>query len=242
MGVSAKAFQTWRTLVAPNESTADLCRKTGIKRSTLAQQLVRGNVAVSTVVRAARAYGQDPVAALSGFEGFHGLAEGRRAPTPAELISQVPYQCILKYLLARAEADHEHPAVPRVAGYAESIAVRPWFDAVDPGDLRHQLSASTGIAPQNISAQLTAGRLATKLAVEAARQAGVSLTSGLVVTGVLTPEEGSWPPSGREEALAALSDAELVSLARDRLDALAKTLRKREQDEKYDHALLENLG
>jgi hypothetical protein len=70
----------------------------------------------------------------------------------------------------------------------------------------------------------------------------VSLTSGLVVTGVLQPEEGGWPPTGREEALAALTDAELVSLARDRLDALAKVLRKREQDDKYDHALLENLG
>lgn len=242
MGVSAKAFQSWRTLVAPDESTADLCRRTGIKRSTLAQQLVRGNVAVSTVVRVARACGEDPVAALSGFDGFQGLAEGRREPTQAELISQVPYQCILKYVLARAEAGHEHPPVPEIAGYAESIAVRPWFDAVDPGDLRHQLSAATGIAPQNISAQLTAGRLSTRLAVEAARQAGVSLTSGLVVTGVLHPDEGGWPPRGREAALAALSDAELVSLARDRLDALAKVLRKREQDEKYDHALLENLG
>ncbi len=242
MGVSAKAFQSWRTLVAPDESTADLCRKTGIKRSTLAQQLVRGNGAGSTVVRAARAYGQDPAAALSGFEGFHGLAEGRRAPTSAELISQVPYQCILKYLLARAEADPEHPAVPEVAGYAESIAVRPWFDAVDPGDLRHQLSAATGMAPQNISAQLTAGRLSTRRAVEAARQAGVSLTSGLVVTGVLHPDEGGWPARGREEALAALSDADLAALARDRLDGLAKALRKREQDEKYDDALLENLG
>lgn len=241
MGVAAKAFQSWRTLAAPDESTADLCRRTGIKRSTLAQQLVRGNVAVSTVVLAARAYGQDPVAALSGFEGFEGLAEGRLEPTPAELISQVSYQCILRYLLARAEA-REHPAVPRVAGYAQSIAVRPWFDAVDPGDLRHQLSAATGIAPQNISAQLSAGRLATRLAVEAARQAGVSLTSGLVVTGVLDPDEGGWPPQGREEALARLSDAELAALARDRLDALAKVLRKREQDEKYDHALLENLG
>ncbi|MFZ3415465.1 hypothetical protein [Arthrobacter sp. 3Tela_A] len=242
MGVSAKAFQSWRTLVAPDESTADLCRRTGIKRSTLAQQLVRGNVAVSTVVRSARAYGQDPVVALSGFDGYHGLAEGRREPTPAELISQIPYQCILKYLLARGEADEGHPAVPQVASYADSIAVRPWFEAVDPGDLRHQLSAATGIAPQNISAQLTAGRLSTRLAVEAARQAGVSLTSGLVVTGVLHPDEGGWPPQGREEALAALSDAELVTLARDRLDALAKVLRKREQDEKYHHALLENLG
>lgn len=242
MGVAAKAFQAWRTRIAPDESTADLCRRTGIKRSTLAQQLVRGKVSVSTVVSVARAYNQDPVAALSLFEEYRDLADGRRPPTAAELISQVPYQCILRYLLDRTDADDAHPAVPRVAEYAESIAVRPWFEAVDPGDLRQQLTAATGIAPQNISAQLSAGRLAPRLAVEAARQAGVSLASGLVVTAVLTPEEGWWPLHGREAALAALTDAELVSLARDRLDALGKTLRKREQDEKYNHALLENLG
>ena len=228
--------------MAPEESTADLCRRTGIKRSTLAQQLVRGKVSVSTVVSAARAYGQDPVVALSSFEGYQDLAAGRRDPTPEELISQVPYRDILRYLLSRTDADEDHPAVPRVAEYAESIAVRPWFEAVDPGDLRQQLSAATGIAPQNISAQLTAGRLAPKLAIQAARIAGVSLTSGLVVTGVLQPDEGGWAADGREAALADLSDAELVALARDRLDALGKVLRKREQDEKYNHALLENLG
>ncbi|WP_321164365.1 MULTISPECIES: hypothetical protein [Arthrobacter] len=228
--------------MAPEESTADLCRRTGIKRSTLAQQLVRGKVSVSTVVSAARAYGQDPVVTLSSFEGYQDLAAGRRDPTPEELISQVPYRDILRYLLSRTDADEDHPAAPRVAEYAESIAVRPWFEAVDPGDLRQQLSAATGIAPQNISAQLTAGRLAPRLAIQAARIAGVSLTSGLVVTGVLQPNEGGWPPRGREAALAELSDAELVALARDRLDALGKVLRKREQDEKYNHALLENLG
>lgn len=242
MVVAAKAFQNWRASIAPGQSTTDLCRMTGIKRSTLAQQLVRGNVSVATVVRVARACGQDPVVALSSFPEFAGLAEGRRPPTKAELISQVSYPCILKVLLDRAASGGAAPAEPELCGYPSSSSVRLWFEAVDPGDLRQQLSASTGTAPQNISAQLTAGRLAPELAIEAARLAGVSLTSGLVVTGVLEPQEGGWPPRSREQAVAGLSDIDLVTLARDRLDALAKALRKREQDEKYDHALLENLG
>ncbi|WP_312180667.1 hypothetical protein [Arthrobacter sp.] len=243
MAVAAKAFQHWRATVAPHESTTDLCRMTGIKRSTLAQQLVRNKVSMATVIRVARAYGQDPVTALSSFTEFAGLDQGRREPTQAELISQVSYPCILKALLDRATAtEGAKIREPELCDYPHTSSVRQWFDAIDPGDLRQQLSTVTGTAPQNISAQLTAGRLAPELAIAAARIAGVSLTSGLVVTGVLQPEEGGWPPKGREKAIAELSDVDLVILARDRLDALSKVLRKREQDEKFDQALLENLG
>lgn len=243
MAVAAKAFQHWRSTVAPHESTTDLCRMSGIKRSTLAQQLVRNKVSMATVIRVARAYGQDPVAALSSFAEFAGLDQGRREPTHAELISQVSYTCILRALLDRATAGRNTDVPePALCDYPHAGSVRLWFDAIDPGDLRQQLSTATGTAPQNISAQLTAGRLAPDLSIAAARLAGVSLTSGLVVTGVLTPAEGGWPARGREEAIAALSDVELVALARDRLDGLSKVLRKREQEADLDQALLENLG
>jgi hypothetical protein len=120
--------------------------------------------------------------------------------------------------------------------------VRAWIEAIDPGDLRQQLSERSGIARQNLSAQLTAGRLSPGLAIEASRIAGVSLTSGLVVTGLLTCAEGGWPITGRADALNALSDTDLVLLARDRLDALGKQLRKADADENRDRALWENLG
>ncbi|WCI09786.1 hypothetical protein PJ267_10105 [Arthrobacter sp. OVS8] len=42
MPLPAKAFQLWLHGVAPTASTADICRISGIKRTTLAQQLVRG--------------------------------------------------------------------------------------------------------------------------------------------------------------------------------------------------------
>ena len=41
MAVTAKAFQLWRSRIAPQDTVSDVCRVAGIKRSTLAQQLVR---------------------------------------------------------------------------------------------------------------------------------------------------------------------------------------------------------
>ena len=239
MSVSAKAFTAWRQLAAPGESTAALCRLAGIKRSTLAQQLVRGKVSESTVVRVARACDLEPVQALSYFEEYSGLAAGVRPPLDAELISQVNYVSILKVLVARSEGEDR---MPELSAYPHPYSVRAWFDAVDPGDLRQRLAAETGVAPQNLSAQLQAGRLSPELAVAAGRLAGVSLASGLVVTGVLTPDEAGWPLQGREQALFRLSASELVLLARDRLEVLGKALRKMEHDENRKQTLLENLG
>ncbi|MCC3275759.1 hypothetical protein LJ753_07735 [Arthrobacter sp. zg-Y20] len=243
MALPARSFQSWRAAVAPGESNAALCRRTGIKRSTLAQQIVRGKVTEITVVRVARAYGKNPVEALSDFEEYADLLSGPWRPTTAELISQVSYVCILKMILARATQEGPAgPEGPDLAGFGHGNAIRSWFEAVDPGDLRQRLSAKSGVAPQNISAQLSAGRLAPELAVEAARIAGVSLPGGLVAIGLVTPDEAGWPQGGQEQALASLSDSELVLLARDRLDYLGKMMKKLEHDNENELTLLENLG
>lgn len=243
MAVSAKSFQLWRARTAPGESTADLCRRAGIKRSTLAQQLVRGKVSEAAVVAVARAYGLNPLAALAAFEEYQDLQRGSGLPTDAELISQISYVCILKALIERSINPGLDPGhLPDLCPFPHRNSVRAWFEAVDPGDLRQKVSAASGVAPQNLSAQLTANRLAPELAVQAARIAGVSLSSGLVVTGLLRPDEAGWPGRGRERALAALSDADLVLLARDRLDTLGKSLKKIEQDEVQSAVLMEHLG
>ena len=244
MAVTAKAFQLWRSQIAPQDTVSDACRSAGIKRSTLAQQLVRGKVSVSTVVAIARGYGVPPVDALAVFDGYEDLPAGTRQPTDAELVSQVSHIDILRLLVARSEdrerigADLQHDLAP----FPHRNSVRAWIEAIDPGDLRQQLATSTGVARQNLSAQLTAGRLAPEIAVQAARIAGVSLTSGLVVTGLLTPEEGGWPEDGRARALCALSDLDLVFLARDRLDVLGKQIRRAELDDGKDRLMWENLG
>ncbi len=244
MAVTAKAFQLWRSRIAPEDTVTDLCRVAGIKRSTLAQQLVRGKVSVPTIVAIARGYGLPPVEALAEFEGYGDLQVGIRMPTDAELVSQVSHIDILRLLVARSE-DRECTGTDlqlNLAPFPHRNSVRAWIEAIDPGDIRQQLAASTGVARQNLSAQLTAGRLAPEIAVEAARIAGVSLTSGLVVTGLLTPDEGGWPADGRARALCALGDLELVFLARDRLDVLGKQIRRAELDDGKDRAMWENLG
>ncbi|TKV28882.1 hypothetical protein FDK12_04225 [Arthrobacter sp. NamB2] len=244
MAVTAKAFQLWRSRIAPQDTVSDVCRVAGIKRSTLAQQLVRGKVSVPTVVAIARGYGLPPVNALAVFDGYQDLPAGIKAPTDAELVSQVSHIDILRLLVARSE-DRECAGTDLqldLAPFPHRNSVRAWVEAVDPGDLRQRLAESTGVARQNLSAQLTAGRLAPEIAVQAARIAGVSLTSGLVVTGLLTPAEGGWPPDGRARALCALADLDLVFLARDRLDVLGKQIRRAELDDGKDRAMWENLG
>ncbi|WP_026551816.1 helix-turn-helix transcriptional regulator [Arthrobacter sp. H20] len=244
MAVTAKSFQLWRSRIAPDDTVSELCRKAGIKRSTLGQQVVRGKVAISTIVDIARAYGLHPAQELGNFDGYRDLPAGIRGPTSPELISQVSHIDILRLVVARSE---DKEAVGRevqlnLASFPHRNSVRAWIDAVDQGDLRQGLAARTGIAPQNLSAQLTAGRLTPELAVEAARFAKVSLASGLVVTGLLTPEEGGWPVTGRNQALGRLSDTDLVLLARDRLDVLGKSLKKVELANSRDQDLWENLG
>lgn len=241
MAVPAKSFQCWRAAVAPGESNADLCRRTGIKRSTLAQQIVRGKVSEVTVVSVARAYGRNPVEALSDFEEYSDLLGGPWRPSAAELISQVSYVSIMQMILARATQSGS-PELPDLSRHPHRNGIRSWFEAVDPGDLRQRLSAVTGVAPQNISAQLSAGRLAPELAVEAARLSGASLPGGLVATGLITPAEAGWPLKGQEDALAALTDSELLFLGRDRLDGVGKQVKRLEHDVQSDLTLLKSLG
>lgn len=245
MAVTARAFQLWRTRIAPHDSVSDVCRIADVKRSTLAQQLVRGKVSIPTIISIARGYGVSVVDALSEFNGFEDLPAGLTEPTDAELLSQVSHIDILRLLVARSEAQEsgsESESPLDLAPFPHRASVRAWIEAIDPGDLRQQLAGSTGVARQNLSAQLTAGRLAPWIAVQAGRIAGVSLASGLVVTGLITPEEGGWPENGRARALRAVPDLDLVLLARDRLDVLGRQLRRTELDDGRDRAIWENLG
>ena len=105
MTIPAKAFQRWLQGIAPDASTADVCRISGIKRTTLAQQLVRGKVAVGTVVSISRAYGVNPVAALATFEAYRDLAGPLPPPTRCELVSQISTADLLRALLARSAVE-----------------------------------------------------------------------------------------------------------------------------------------
>ena len=242
MPLPAKAFQRWLSGVAPDTSTADICRVSGVKRTTLAQQMVRGKVAEATVVSISRAYNINPVAALATFDTYSGLADSPVPPTDKELVSQIATVDLLRAVIARtAPEGFAGGAKTALSPPPHATSVKNWVDAIDDGELRHRVSAATGVAPQNYSAQLTANRLAPELAVATSRAAGVGPASGLVATGLVTEAEAGWPPGARQAALDRLTDGELTALAGDRLQALGKTLRRQEHDQEQTERIWENL-
>lgn len=255
MPLPAKAFQHWLHSVAPAASTADICRISGIKRTTLAQQLVRGKVAESTLVSISRALHRSPLEDLGSFENYAELAGKPRPPSVAELVSQVATMDLLRAVIARSgpgevsAGDHGSTgatgapeAKMALSPAPHATSVRNWVDAIDDGELRHRVSAATGIAPQNYSAQLTANRLSPELAVATARAAGVGFTGGLVATGLISETEAGWPPGAKQSALDALSDGELTVLAGERLQTLGKALRRQEHEQAQTEKIWENLG
>ncbi|MET1064508.1 MAG: hypothetical protein ABWX85_06010 [Arthrobacter sp.] len=248
MPLPAKAFQLWLHGVAPAASTADICRISGIKRTTLAQQLVRGKVAETTLVSISRALKRSPLEDLASFDSYADIAGRPQPPTRAELVSQISTMDLLRAVISRSSrayggyGDNGSSLTPELGAAPHATSVRNWVDAIDDGELRHRVSAATGVAPQNYSAQLTANRLSPELAVATARAAGVGFTGGLVATGLLTEQEASWPPEAKQAALDALSDGELTALAGERLQALGKTLRRQEHEHEQTKKIWENLG
>lgn len=265
MPIPAKTFQRWLHGIAPDTSTSDVCRVAGIKRTTLAQQLVRGKVTEATVVSISRAYHVNPVSALAGFDAYSQLSGPHRQPTRSELVSQISTADLLRALLLRGVGER---GVGERGGPAESVlgepgmpdaglpgngptalgppphatSVRDWVEAIDDGELRHRVSTATGIAPQNYSAQLTANRLTPELAVATASVAGVAAASGLVATGLITEAEAGWPSGARQAALDSMTDGELTTLAGERLQTLGRALRRQEHDQERTDKIWENLG
>ena len=245
MPLPAKAFQRWLHGVAPDASVADVARASGVKRTTLAQQLVRGKVAEATVVGISRAFNINPVAALGSFEPYRDLGKPPIPPTLQELVSQIATADLLHAIIARTERDAgtgKGTGPPGLSPPPHPTSVKNWVDAIDDGELRHRVSTATGVAPQNYSAQLTANRLAPELAVATSRAAGVGLASGLVAAGLVTEAEAGWPPGARQAALDSMTDGELTILAGERLQALGKTLRRQEHDQRQTETIWENLG
>ncbi|PNH82769.1 hypothetical protein [Arthrobacter sp. AFG20] len=252
MPLPAKAFQRWLNGVAPDTSTADICRVSGVKRTTLAQQLVRGKVAETTVVSISRAYNLNPVAALATFDTYSDLASSSLPPSDKELVSQIATVDLLRAVIVRTAptgstgtgstgTESMDPRQPELSPPPHATSVKNWVDAIDDGELRHRVSTATGVAPQNYSAQLTANRLAPELAVATSRAAGVGLAGGLVATGLVTEAEAGWPRGARQAALDRLSDGDLAALSGERLQALGKTLRRQEQDQEQTERIWENL-
>lgn len=244
MPVATHDFHDWLTTVGLPTGTSELSKLLGVKRSTIQNQRVRGRIPETSIILASRMANVDPVEALGSFGQFAGLLAGKCPVTNAELLSQVTYMDALVELMSRSRTQFAHffGTEYHLSGVPNDDSVRYWVDAVDPGDLRRQVTALSGIAASNFSAQLTDNRLSVDLAILISQICGVSTTSGLVASGLITPEEAGWPMYGRENALSELDDVVLIDLVTSRLAGLRRTTKKKADDTAANNHYLETLG
>lgn len=240
MTITAHEFQRWSDARIPGRSVREISQATGLKWTTLHQQIVRGKVSEATVVAIARAYEFSALEELSSFEQYTDLALGTKPPTNAELISQVHYLDILREVLVRA--DELLPFMPGdLRAFPHTDSTRAWIDAIDPGDLRAAMATRLGVTTSTFSSRLKR-TLPADIAIDVARSAGVSLASGLVVTGLLTEQEGGWPPEARLNALQAQSDSDLLSIATQKLAIQNRKYWGKTHDRDQAKEYWENLG
>lgn len=243
MTVPAREFSDWLKDAGLPARVGELSSFSGLKRTTIQNQRLRGRVTVQTVIATARAARLNPLDALGSFAPYRVLIDERRQVTTAELVSQVSYSDVFVHLLSRIRTDFAHRlADVRLSEVPHQESVRTWVDAIDPGNLRRQVTERSGIAPSNFSTQLTENRLTPELGILVSHICGVSSTSGLVVSGLVTPDEAGWPIYGRENALLEMGDMELLDLASARLSSLRKATKKKVDMDEANNHYLETLG
>lgn len=241
MSVPAAAFKQWVSNVDLPSAALPLARAIGVSRTTVQAQILRGRVRETVVVAAARAVGMEPVVALSSFDEYVDLHSSMRPPLPVEVLSQVTLidatiELIRRKNPAALSELHVWEDPPQQDG------LRTWIDAVDPGHIRRDLAERLGIAPPNLSAQITANKMRPRHLVEAARIANTSLTSGLAVGGVITLQEAGWPKGARSHAVMHLSAVALNDLVQARLAAAQRGARRLAADSAEARRIEETLG
>ena len=240
MPIPAKEFQRWADARLSGLSWAGISKASGVKRTTLHQQMVRGRVSEATLVAVARSHGLPVIESLAEFELYSDLTTGVGVVSAEELLSQIIYSDLLKEVLQRA-GDFPVLSEPDLAPFPHKDSVRAWVDAIDTGNLRQRVCSAWNIAATNLSAQLRT-KLSPELAVSIARHAGVTPATGLVVIGLISAEEGKWPVEGRIDALRSLGDRDLISLAVQKLNVLNRAPGRKGEDENRAEAFWENLG
>lgn len=243
MYVGAREFNDWLRQAGLPQGGAELGRVLGMNRTTIQNQRLRSRITIPTVVAAARAARLNPLDVLGGFQGYEVLADERRAVTDTELLSQVTYTDAAVHMLKRINAGLAHSlADTPMSPIPNPDSVRTWIDAIDTGELRRHIAEKSGVTTSNFSAQLTENRLAPHLAILASKLCDVSPASGLVVSGLVTPDEAGWPLYGRENALSEMGDIELIDLLAARLAALKRVTKKKIDDAAANTHYLETLG
>lgn len=245
VSVSAAEFKRWLDSASLSASPTALSAATGLNRGTLRNQLLRGSISETTVVAVARAYNLGVVRALSFFSPYTDLESRPLEPTTEEVTSQVHVADLMAELQFRVSQKH-YPRklrgdIPLIA-FPHEGSVRAWIDVIDGGDIRRAMSQETNVAATYIANQLSENKLNPSLALAASRAGGVSLASGFVITGVISPAEGGWQPRAREDALLEASDEDLVDVIAARIRLLQRRLKQHKEALEYAEKMTKILG
>lgn len=240
MPLAAGEVQQWAERELAGDGWGDIAKRSGVKRTTLHQQLIRGRVAEKSVVMIARAYQLSVIDTLATFSPYRDLVQELRPPRETELLSQVIYSDVLKEILRR-RGEAFSAAEQTLEPFPFPDSVRAWVDAIDPGTIRRDVADQLGITPSSLSSQLRR-TLNPENAVVLARHGGVAPSNGLVIIGLIREEEGLWPAVGRLKTLRSASDDDLIGLAIGKLTVLKRNSGGDPGEAEQLEQILESLG
>lgn len=179
----------------------EICAKAGLRLSTISEQRSGNRITPKTVIAIARAYGQNPVGELGGFDGYEALQCSQLT-----LLEAVPLYSSLELLHQRFVREGKAIAG---AGFAPPEAqLKRWLDVNRRTATQKELAQHIEMQPSNFSRQVSDGTLPIYRILELAAYLETSPLPALVATQNLFFEEvfGLVPQS----YLASRSDEELV--------------------------------
>lgn len=229
MSLSSDQVRTWLDTEPHRLTVAAAASAAGMSRIALSQQLMRGRVQASVIVKIARVYDGDPLDQLSRFREYADLAPS--PPDIREVLAFIDWPELLAAVgMKQRGIRFGDLDLGRVTFEGSG---RIWVDALDggSGQLRAQVAEYLGVSASSIAHSLTAG-LRPHQAAAFARRAGTPVASALVLTGLLTPSEAGWLRDARSAAIHSLPITDLLEAVGDRtVSALRQERRMRSFEE-----------
>lgn len=201
MNIASSAFTRWIEGIAPDATLQDICAKADLSLSTVSEQRSANRIAPKTVIAISRAYGQNPVRVLGGFDGYEALGQDQLT-----LIDAVPLYSALELLHQRFV--REGRAMAGVPFALPEAQLKRWLDKNRHSATQKELAQHLEMQPSNFSRQIGDGTLPIYRILELATYLEVSPLPALVATGSLCFEEVFG--LNHQKYLASRPDAELV--------------------------------
>lgn len=201
MNIASSAFTRWIEGIAPDATLQDICTKADLSLSTISEQRSGNRITPKTVIAIARAYGQNPVGELGGFEGYESFQQSQLT-----LVDAVPLYSALELLHQRFV--REGKALAGEVFASPEAQLKRWLDVNRRSATQKELAQHLEMQPSNFSRQVSDGTLPIYRILELAAYLKISPLPALVATGGLLFEEVFGLDS--QGYIASRSDEELI--------------------------------